>query len=393
MYSRSGSRITCDEENRKIKGYDIVINYKHNLSNISKYEIKSGDEINGAMTYEHNGKIFVVNRGVIVKSKTTNEKSLQSFHYCSTCSKWLYESTVADHYEKCPKKERTQVNIHKDLWLFIEGNQDVVSFEFLLATDVDAISYYTTLKETILQSLMLTYNLDESDINGFINPIHGKKEHSIVIFETEEGGTGVLKSLLNTSTTQFEKFIENMFLILHIKSLEPYDETMDACITACYNCLLRFRNQFEHKFLKRKLILPLMLKIDKAILSPAENQNIESLSDRLDNLKSKCDSELEKDVLDAIVKLKLPLPDKAQETFYLDGAPIAKADFFYSPNKYIFVDGPPHAPENIREEDKIKRDKLDSKGNIIIELDFIDGKYDEDPSLIEKEVKKEFDRL
>ena len=47
---------------------------------------------------------------------------------------------------------------------------------------------------------MLTYNLDESDINGFINPLPGKKEHSIVIFETEEGGTGVLKSLLNTST-------------------------------------------------------------------------------------------------------------------------------------------------------------------------------------------------
>ncbi len=134
-----------------------------------------------------------------------------------------------------------------------------------------------------------------------------------------------------------------------------------------------------------------MQKIDKAVLSPTENQNEESLFDRLNNLKNKCDSELEKDVLDAIVKLKLPLPDKAQETFYLDGAPIAKADFFYSPNKYIFVDGPPHTPENIREEDKIKREKLGSKGNIVIELNFIDGKYKNNPSLIEEEVKKEFE--
>ncbi len=181
-----------------------------------------------------------------------------------------------------------------DLWLFIEGNQDVVTFEFLLIEDIDAVSYYTTLKETILQSIMLTYNLDESDINGFINPLPGKKEHSIVIFETEEGGTGVLKSLLNTSTTQFEKFIENMFQILHIKSLDPYDET------------------FEHKFLRRKLIIPLMKKIDKIALFPVEDEKKESPSEYLARLKEKCDSKLEKDVLDAIVKLKHSLPDKAQ---------------------------------------------------------------------------------
>ncbi len=36
---------------------------------------------------------------------------------------------------------------------------------------------------------------------------------------------------------------------------------------------------------------------------------------------------------------------------------------------------------------------LESKGNDIIELDFIDGKYDEDPSLIEKEVKEKFESL
>jgi len=391
MYSRSGSRITCDEENRKIKGYDIAMNYKHNISNITNYEVKTGDILNGTITYEHNGKIFVVNRGIIYKSKTTNEKSLQSFNFCSACNKWLYKSAVADHYENCPKKSGIPINIYDDLWLFIEGNQDVVTFEFLLIEDIDAVSYYTTLKETILQSIMLTYNLDESDINGFINPLPGKKVHSIVIFETEEGGTGVLKSLLNTSTTQFEKFIENMFQILHIKSLDPYEETMDACITACYNCLLRFRNQFEHKFLQRKLIIPLMKKIEKLELFPVEDETKENPSEHLTRLKEKCGSQLEKDVLDVIVKLKRSLPDEAQKTYYIDGEPITQADFFYKPNKYIFVDGPPHAPENIQEEDGKKRDKLDSKGQIVIQLDFIDGAYKENPSLIEKEVKKNFD--
>ena len=95
--------------------------------------------------------------------------------------------------------------------------------------------------------------------------------------------------------------------------------------------------------------------------------------------------------MDVIVKLKLPLPDDAQITFYIDGVPITQADFFYSPDKYIFVDGPPHAPENIQEEDKRKRDKLESKSMVVVPLDFIDGKYKNDPSLIEKEVQEQFD--
>lgn len=36
---------------------------------------------------------------------------------------------------------------------------------------------------------------------------------------------------------------------------------------------------------------------------------------------------------------------------------------------------------------------LRSKGKVVIELDFTDGKYKNNPSLIEEEVKKEFDYL
>ncbi len=68
---------------------------------------------------------------------------------------------------------------------------------------------------------------------------------------------------------------------------------MDACITACYNCLLRFRNQFEHKFLRRKLIIPLMKKIDKTALFPVIDENKENPLEHLARLKEKCDSKLE----------------------------------------------------------------------------------------------------
>ena len=56
--------------------------------------------------------------------------------------------------------------------------------------------------------------------------------------------------------------------------------------------------------------------------------------------------------------------------------------------KFVFVDGPPHASEHVQKEDREKRNKLESINFTVIELDFKDGAYKENPSLIEKEVLK-----
>ncbi|MEJ2277386.1 MAG: helicase C-terminal domain-containing protein [Candidatus Lokiarchaeota archaeon] len=389
MYSMSGPRITCDEENRQVKGYEITMNYKHQPSEIKMYNIISSEQQLATITYEHNGKIFMVNKGTKVKAKTSNEIHLQPFNFCSACGQWLSEGKVDEHIENCPKKGKAR-HLQKKLWLFIEGNHDVVVFNFPIFGQPDATSYYTTLKETITQSLMLTYNLDDSELNGFINPLPGKEEQSVVIFETEDGGTGILKSLLDTSTTQFEQFVNNMFRILHLMTEEPYEESIEACVTACYNCLLRFRNQFEHKFLNRKLVIPLLKKLKGCELTIAEKGSVNG-NEKLELLKEKCDSELEKLVLDSLVKLKLPLPEDAQKTYFENDIPITTADFYYERNRnriYVFVDGPPHTPDHVQKEDEVKREILESNGFSIVELNFKDGIYKENPFLIEKEILK-----
>ena len=127
----------------------------------------------------------MVNKGSRIKSKTTNEIELHSFNFCSACGQWLHDQEAGTHIEACPKGG-SERHLQKDFWLFIDGNHDVVVFDFPLIGDFDPTSYYTTLKEAIIQSIMLTYNLEESEISSFLNPIPGKNEQSIVIFETEE---------------------------------------------------------------------------------------------------------------------------------------------------------------------------------------------------------------
>ena len=248
------------------------------------------------------------------------------------------------------------------------------------------------MKEAITLSIVLTYNLEENEIQGFLNPIPGKAEQQIVIFESEEGGTGVMRSLLNPDLDRFDKFVENMARLLHIQSIDPYEETRDACKEACYNCLLTFRNQREHFMINRTLVLPFIKKMKGCIFSRMEKESVDISEDHLEVLKSKCDSMLEKAVLDEIIRQKIDLPTEAQKIFFEGDIPIAKADFFYDKGTYgiyIFIDGPPHMSESVQAIDYANRRIIEDKhGNPVIALDFTDGEYIHNPKLIEVQVKK-----
>ncbi|MHA1371201.1 MAG: DUF1998 domain-containing protein, partial [Promethearchaeota archaeon] len=400
MSSKVKARITCDEENRQIQGYEISINYKKLHDKVEKSMVSCAiKEKFAIITYEHNGKIIIVNKGIIYKNKKTLEREVQSFNFCTACGEWLRASKVDDHNNRCIKSG-TSKHIFKDLWLFIEGNHDVLTFKFPLIKEKDfndnkISSYYITLKEAIIQSILLTYNLEESEIEGFIQEsANDEGEKIIVIFETEDGGTGVLKSLINPELNRFETFIENLKKILHIENLEPYKETRDACLEACYNCLLTFRNQRFHQYINRKLIIPLVKKLKNCRISTfTQTDQIETnIDDKLQYLKAKCDSELEKMVLEEIKRQNLPLPDDAQVVFFDDCIPIAKADLFYNKETfkiYVFIDGPPHRDEDNKTQDRKKRSIIEDKyGSIVVALDFTDGDYKRDKNKITKEVEK-----
>ncbi|UYP44196.1 ATP-dependent RNA helicase SrmB [Candidatus Lokiarchaeum ossiferum] len=394
MSSINKERITCDEEARMVKGYEVSMNYKW-TNKAKEYQIieTKNDNALVELSYEHNGKIFIVNKGVVKSDKNNpNESNLEPFYYCSACGAWLHETQVNTHLDNC-ERNGTSENLYNDgYWLFVEGNHDVLEFKVPFIGPVhpsikEILTFYTTMKETITQSILITFNLGENEIMRFLRPQQGTDNFSIVIFEKEEGGTGILKSLLNPEITRFDQFIKNLKRILHVEKLVPYQETRDACHKACYNCLLGFRNQFEHEYLDRKSILPIITRLEQITLEAKKNES-ENAEDHFTQLLDQCDSDLEKLVLKEIQKQNLHFPTEAQKTYFQGDTPIVTADFFYTPETYIFVDGPPHEQDHVELDDKNKRGILESHGKIVIEMDFCDGLYKHQPELIKKEVQK-----
>lgn len=153
---------------------------------------------------------------------------------------------------------------------------------------------------------------------------------------------------------------------------------------------------FDTDIYKREEILFFYYADFELVLNGFSVKKETNSNERLEELKGKCESDLESKVLDEIFKQNLPLPNGVQKTYYEKDIPITKVDFYYlEPERELclFVDGPPHAPEVVQREDREKRNTLESKGYTIIELDFKDGKYRENPSLIEQEVLKLKDYL
>ena len=109
----------------------------------------------------------------------------------------------------------------------MEGNHDVIQLDVSKPEEVfENLSYYTTLKEAILQAIIRTFHLDENEIDAFTVPNPENKElYRIIIYEVEEGGLGILDAL--TRNEQLLKALfKNALDVLHIDpdTLKEKDE-------------------------------------------------------------------------------------------------------------------------------------------------------------------------
>jgi very-short-patch-repair endonuclease len=121
--------------------------------------------------------------------------------------------------------------------------------------------------------------------------------------------------------------------------------------------LLSYRNQFDHAFINRHLIKPLL---DQLLASQVVG-NSEGMSreERYQQLLQQTDlnSEFERVVLQEIYQRGYKLPDAAQE---LIPEANCKPDFLYKTNAAIaiFCDGSVHDSPDKRKQDQIERDNL-----------------------------------
>jgi len=354
MYGRRRARITADEEERMRLGYEITSHYQAGGRQQS-YRISAGEQTEFRLTLEHAGQVLLINHG-----QREPDQEAQGFILCGKCHRWLIGDDAAlqhvgtpEKQGKCPRKARSD-DLVRGVWLANVIQSDLALFDAPLhpAAEAEPDAFYTTLLHTLLRALMVTFDLDESEVDGFLAAsTDAAVAYRVVLYETAVGGSGVLAALADPGRLEV--------LFGRARELLHAGEPESGCAKACYECLLSFYNQRDHELLDRTLVLPWLHALQGLELTLEMDEN------RLAGLEVLCQSDLEQ-VLHAIVERGLRLPDAAQETLYDGDEPIAIADFYYQSRIAVFVDGSPHYRDYVAVADQVKRKRLKARGYRIV---------------------------
>lgn len=382
--AESRSMITSDEEERQRLGYKVTRHYTP--SNTRKfYAVGEPGEPLVLISYDHAGKIVSINHGPI---PTDKDEPLAGFTLCTACNRWIFgKNGVKDHLDSANEMKRcwrkgTEENIIRNIILYTDTRHDVIKLEIPQPVTEDGEnlnenlyrSFYTTLAQAIIEGIQISMNVDVDEVRYFLMPDpKNKKKSSIILYETSEGGAGILESLVNRSV--FHDIIRQALTILH-----EYEEK--KCDRACYECLCNYYNQFDHDILDRKLVLPILRTLIKADIHIVPDSS-PSAKKHFEHLLTACESTLEKQVLSEIQKAGVPLPDSGQRIIAEGDEMIARADFAYTKGGHsivLFVDGPDHDAESQKRDDAAKRDRLDLMGYVVFVI-----RYDDD---IEQKIRE-----
>jgi very-short-patch-repair endonuclease len=208
-----------------------------------------------------------------------------------------------------------------------------------------------SLQPALKNALQVLYQVEENELSA--EPLPNEDERRLILlYESAEGGAGVLRQLLDAPDALAQvaaKALELCHFDAAGNDLGRAPGAKEDCEAACYDCLMSYTNQRDHELLDRKLIRETLLALatSRVVAGPGAR----SRADHLTRLKALCDSDLERQWLDFLEAHQLRLPDEAQK---LIEACHTRADFYYTDAQAaIYIDGPVHDQPDVAAQDHV----------------------------------------
>jgi len=227
------------------------------------------------------------------------------------------------------------------------------------------INFMASLQAALKNAIQIKYQLEESELAA--EPLPSSEERRRLLFyEASEGGAGVLRQLLS-SPQALAQVAREALQLCHFDpdtgaDLGKSKLAAEDCEAACYDCLMSYINQRDHRELDRKEIRDYLLLLSQAGIeaSPVATPRAEHL--RI--LLRQCQSELEKSWLGFLDEHDLRLPSHAQ---YLVAACRTRPDFVYeAASTAIYIDGPHHKYPERAQRDQEQTDCMKDQGWSVI---------------------------
>jgi superfamily II DNA/RNA helicase len=326
-------RITCEEEERLSRGYEIktLFNVPGGRQSIVTAKIKNENEDFLNVQFIPAANLVQINK----KWRATKE---EGFIIGLKSGRW----------KRANAPELSEPN--KSVMLITHDTADALYIEPIKSLGLSKEGVIT-LQYALKRAIENVFQVESNEIGAEM--MGGGDIPNIFLYEASEGSLGILSQFIEDKTV-FKTVIEEAIKVCNYDDPEYKDE-------ASYKDLLNYYNQRYHDVINRfeiKEALQKLLVCDVEIITSSSGRSYDEQYNRL-LVEIDPTSSTERKFLDYLYKHGLRLPDAAQkQTREIYSQP----DFFYEPDIHVFCDGTPHDEPKIQKHDKEIREAIRNKG-------------------------------
>lgn len=350
-------RITSEDEERKRVGYEIQNTYQFATLN-GKLDFRRSDVLVGegevaTLKYGDATTIWRINRGW----RQRKNKNEHGFLLDLERGYWATNKDLEDGDKDDPQTKKI-----KRVVPYVEDVRNALTLELSSPQNTD---FMATLQAALKQAIQKVYQLESNELA--VEPLPSLEDRNILLFyEASEGGAGILRQIAedpNALAGVARVAIE----ICHydVKTGEDMAAEIPGieCEAACYDCLLDYGNQPDHKKIDRHLIIPLLQQLAQSRTEISGSG--QSRADHFSELIKKCDSGLEKKWLQQVYDQQMRLPNEGQ---FLIEECSTRPDFYYQHDGRIavYIDGPVHDEVLQKKKDGEITDRLIDHGYMVV---------------------------
>lgn len=345
-------RITCDEEERQRFGYKLATAYRFpevgGKLDRKDAEVVSSEQVLMRLSYGDATDLYRINLG------WTNQRGNQPPGFNLDLERGYWSRNQADDEDQDDAANPARI---QRVVPYVKDTKNALVMRFEPPRSGPEMA---GLQAAFKQAIQQHFQLEPRELSCEPMPTREDRQE-ILFFESSEGGAGVLRQLAEEPAI-LPALARRALEICHYDPDTLEDQAVETCGKACYECLLDYGNQPDHKDLDRNLIRDLLAELAASSCRPAGGTG--SRAERLVALRARCDSQLEQRWLDQVEELGLRLPSDAQ---YQIPNYYAQPDFYYSEtNVAVFIDGPPHdEPDQLRKDEEVTRGLMEM-GYIVI---------------------------
>jgi very-short-patch-repair endonuclease len=336
--ARRTERINSDEEERARRGYDLRTGLEWAQVGGRPSHRTATAQSNGArlaeFTYGERATLWRINLGWAHRDPAT----AAGFRLDVERGYWAKADDDSDPDDPMSRRTETVIPYVED-----RRNSLILRVEELATLpDRDARrALGASLRAALKNALQVEFNLEDSELAAEPLPTRADPR-MLLLYEASEGGAGVLRRLVDDPAVLW-RVARRALEVCHFDPDTGEDRrrapgATEDCMAACYDCLLSYTNQPDHRVIDRFAVRDLLLQLAAAKVEPSPTPATrEEHRTRLERL---CDSDLERHWLRFMDQHGYRLPDAAQR---LIEAAHTRPDFVYDEACVaVYIDGPVH---------------------------------------------------